>query len=75
MGSAPFSGEPASATAVAMIFSRSAAAARFTAGPTVAAVQEPPETGVSGIWVSPRSERTFCMGSPSSSAAICAITV
>ena len=46
-----------------------------TGGAGLAAVFDPPEVGVSGISVSPRSNCTRSTGSPSASAAICVMAV
>ena len=47
----------------------------MTAGPTLAAVVEPPETGAFGKLLSPSSDRTRVIGSPNSSAASWAMIV
>ena len=74
-GLAPAKGESLPARAAASNFSRAAAQAASTALPTLAAVCEPPETGVFGMAVSPSSKRTFSTGRPSASAATCVMTV
>jgi hypothetical protein len=56
-------------------FRRSAWPAACTAGPTLATVVEPPDTGASGIVESPSSKRTCSTGRPIASAAIWVITV
>ena len=74
-GRKPRSGEAASAIAILTIFSRSAVQVSSTAEPTLAAVIDPAAIGASGISLSPKSKRVFSYGTPSASAAICAITV
>ena len=60
---------------IASSFCRNARHAASTAEATLAAVIDPPDRGASGISVSPRSNLTFSYGTPSVSAATCAITV
>ena len=69
-GFLPNRGERASVTAKAMTCFRMSQPTHFTADPTLAAVCEPPETGVSGKFVSPSSKRTLSREIPSASAAI-----
>jgi hypothetical protein len=56
-------------------FARSASHAARTAGPTLATVIDPPDTGACGRSLSPSSKRTRSRGKSSVSAAICVITV
>ena len=69
------SGERASPRASSSTWSRTAAAAPCTAGPTLATVIEPPSTGARGKSESPSSKRTFVAGRPSASAAIWVMAV
>ena len=71
----PCNGDPGSATASRNNFCRRAVLVTSTADPTLAAVIDPAAMGASGMSLSPRSKRTFSNGSPSASAATCAITV
>ena len=71
----PCRGEAGSAIASWIAWSRAIRPASFTADPVLAAVCDPPETGVSGISVSPSSKRTRSGGRPSASAAICVMIV
>ena len=64
-----------SPSARAKTCSRAAIAAACTAGPTLATVCDPPESGACGRCESPSATATRDGASPSSSAAICAITV
>ena len=58
-----------------MSLSRTATAAACTAEPTLAVVEEPPDTPAGGRSVSPNSHRTISTGRPSTSAATCVNTV
>jgi hypothetical protein len=64
-----------SCTTAASIRSRSAVHADCTAGPTLAALVEPPDTGACGSAVSPSRNRTDDGRTPSDCAATCVITV
>ena len=75
LAASPCSGEPASAMAAAIKASRACAPAACTAGDTLATLCEPPDTGASGMRVSPRLKCTRSTGMPMASAATCVITV
>ena len=74
-GSAPCSGDCASATAAVASAPRRFSHARNTADPEVSAPNEPPDPAVGGKLVSPISTRTWLIGRPVLSAAIWVSTV